>query len=227
MSSVLDTIRRVFGRDRGQRPASSASNEAALPSPTGAAAPAMPAAAGEPVLATPGEEAELPIQSTAPPPILTPSPVMSTPPAWTETPVDASVVTASTVGEPGAEATGQASEATAEPLGQWRAHDLSAPVGPVEETDQPGGAEERLLVVAGQATVIEETVRATVVEEPVAELEGQEQAVEDAPLAPAESTASPASLKSLESTPAALPTQPEETPEQQTAVELLAQDETQ
>ena len=83
------------------------------------------------------------------------------------------------MGEPVAEATGQASEATAEPLGQWRAHDLSAPVGPVEETDQSDGGEERLLVVAGQATVIEETVRATVVEEPMAELEGQGQAVED------------------------------------------------
>src|SRR5258706_7386555 len=74
MSSVLDTIRRVFGRDRGNRPDSAARTDAGTPAQAGTAEPVMPPAAGEPALAMPGEEAEAPIQATAPPPPPPPPP---------------------------------------------------------------------------------------------------------------------------------------------------------
>ncbi len=212
MSSVLDTIRRALGRDRGNRPDPRASSEAALPTQAGAAEPVMPPAAGEPALATPGEEAELPIQPTAPP-------IMTAPPTRTESPVEAGAVRESTEVEHVAEPTGPQSDAAAEPLGQGSVQDLSAPGGLVEETVQPSVVEEPLAAAAAQATVIEATVPALVVEGPVAELGGQEQAVEAEPLTPSPSP------ESLGSAPAALWARPEESPEQQTAVESPAQDE--
>jgi hypothetical protein len=213
MSSVLDTIRRVFGRERGNRPDPGNSREAALPTPAGAAETAMPPAVGEPALAMPGEEAELPIQPVAPP-------SMTAPPAWTESPVEASLVRESTGEstevEQVAEPTSPPSDVAAEPLGQGRVQDLPTPGGLVEETVQPSVVEEPLA-----AAVIEETVQASVVEGSVAELEGQEQAVEAEPLAPSPSP------EPLESAPAVLPTRPEDSPEQQTAVESPAQGEPQ
>ncbi len=200
MSSVLDTIRRVLGRDRGTRPDPRASSEAARPTQAGAADPVMPPAAGEPALARPGEEAELPIQPTAPP-------IMTAPPTRTESPVEAGAVRESTEVEHVAEPTGPQSDAAAEPLGQ----------GSVQV--QHRVVEEPLAAAATQATVIEDTVQAIVVEGPVAELEGQEQAVEAEPLTPSPSP------ESLGAAPAALRARPEESPEQQTAVESPAQDE--
>jgi hypothetical protein len=149
---------------------------------------------------------------------------MTAPPAWTDSPVEANLVSESTEVEPVAEPTSPPFDAAAEPLGQERVQDLPAPVGLVEETVQPSVSEEPLAAAVGQATVIEETVQAIVVEESVAELEGQEPAVEAEPLTPSPSPESP---ESLESAPAALPTWPEESPEQQTAVEAPAQDEPQ
>src|SRR5258708_3209210 len=79
MSSVLDTIRRVFGRDRGNRPDSAARTDARTPAQAGTAEPVMPPAAGEPALAMPGEEAEAPIQAT-PPPAMPAIPALPAPP---------------------------------------------------------------------------------------------------------------------------------------------------
>src|SRR5260370_39197107 len=67
MSSVLDTIRRVLGRDRGNRPDSAARTDAGTPAQAGTAEPVMPPAAGEPALAMPGEAADGPIHAAAPP----------------------------------------------------------------------------------------------------------------------------------------------------------------
>src|SRR5260370_32900507 len=74
MSTVLDTIRRVLGRDRGNRPDPAAQTDAGTPAQAGTADSAMPPAVGEPALAMPGEEAEAPIQATAPPPMPAPPP---------------------------------------------------------------------------------------------------------------------------------------------------------
>src|SRR5258706_8953530 len=98
MSSVLDTIRRVLGRDRGNRPDSAARTDAGIPVQAGTAEGGMPPPAGAPALAMPGEEAEAPIQATAPPAM----PAMpASPPAAAEPPVPVSPAQPTTGGESG------------------------------------------------------------------------------------------------------------------------------
>src|SRR5258706_1435928 len=90
MSTVLDTIRRVLGRDRGNRPDSAARTDAGTPAQAGTAEPATSPAAAEPALAMPGEEAEAPVQATAPPakPAMPAMPAMpASAPAAAEPPV--------------------------------------------------------------------------------------------------------------------------------------------
>jgi hypothetical protein len=126
------------------------------------------------------------------------------------------------------EPTGPESDATAAARGQGNVQDLplSAPVVPVEETVTHIDMEEPLSAAAGQATVIEETVQAIVVEGPVAEMEGHEQSLEAEPLASSETLeVSEAPAQFQESATAAPPTRPEGSPEQSTAVESPAQDE--
>jgi hypothetical protein len=225
MSSVLDTIRRVLGRDRGNRPDPAAQTDAGTPVQAGTAEGVMPSAAGEPALAMPGEEAEAPIQATAPPAM----PAMpASPPAAAEPPVAVSAAMETTgvasEAEP-TEPTGPESDATAEPHGQGNVEDrpLPAPVAVVEETVTHIDSEEPWSAATGYATVVEETVQAIVVEGPVAEMEGHEQSLEAEPLAPLEAPEAPD--QSEESATAAPPTRPEGSPEPPTAVESPAQDE--
>jgi hypothetical protein len=229
MSSVLDTIRRVLGRDRGNRPDPAAQTDAGAPVRAGTAEGVMPPAAGAPALAMPGEEAEAPIQATAPP-AMPAMPAM--PAAAAEPPVAVSAAMETTEVESAAEPTeppGPQSDATAEPRGQGNVQDrpLPAPVVLGEETvthidlEEPWSA-----AAAGQATVVEETVQAIVVEGPVAEMEGHEQSLEAEPLASSETPQVPkAPGQSQESATAAPPPRPEGSPEPPTAVESPAKDE--
>jgi hypothetical protein len=221
MSSVLETIRRVLGRDRGNRPDPAAQTDAGTPAQTGTAESVMPPAVGEPVLAMPGEEAEAPIQATAPPAMPAP------PPAAAEPPVAVSAALETTGVESEAEPPGAESDATAEPRRQGNVQDLPlpAPVVLVEESVTHIDLEEPWSAAAGQATVIEETVQAIVVEGPVAEMEGYEQSLEAEPLASSQAPEAPD--QSQKSATAAPPTRPEGSPEQSTAVESPAQDEDQ
>jgi hypothetical protein len=224
MSSVLDTIRRVLGRDRGNRPDPTAQADAGSAAQAGAAESATPPAQGEPVLAMPGEEAESPIQATAPP-------AMPAPPPAAEPPVAVSAAQPITGAESEAVPPGLQSDAAAEPRGLGNVQDppLPAPVVEVEETVQHIDMEEPWSAAAGQATVVEEAVQASVVEGPVADMAGHEQELEAKPLATSEASEDPeapeAPDQSQESTAAALPTTPEGSPEQPTAVESPAQDE--
>src|SRR5258706_8747630 len=127
MSSVLDTIRRVLGRDRGNRPDPAAQTDAGAPVRAGTAEGVMPPAAGEPALAMPGEEAEAPIQATAPP---APPAMPASPPAAAKPPVAVSAAMETTEVESEAEPIGPQSDATAEPHRQGNVQDrpLPAPV---------------------------------------------------------------------------------------------------
>lgn len=236
MSSVLDTIRRVFGRDRGNRPDPAAQTDAGAPVQAGTAEGEMPPAAGEPALAMPGEEAEAPIQATAPPAMPVSPPVAAEPPVAVSTAQPTTGVASEA--EP-TEPTGPESAATTEPRGQGNVQEipLPAPVELVEETVTHIDSEEPWsAAAAGQATVVEETVQAIVVEGPVAEMEGHEQPLESEPLAPSEAPVSPAQspqapqapevpAQSQESATAAPPPRPEGSPEPPTAGASPAQDE--
>jgi hypothetical protein len=168
----------------------------------------------------PGEEAEAPIQATAPPAM------PASPPAAAEPPVAVSAAMETTEVESEAEPIGPESDATAEPHGQGNVQDrpLPAPVVVVEETvthidmEEPWSA-----AAAGHATAVEETVQAIVVEGPVAEMEGHEQSLEAGLLASSEASEAPD--QSQESVTAAPPTRPEGSPEPPTVVESPAQDE--
>src|SRR5260221_4014270 len=188
MSSVLDTIRRVFGRDRGNRPDSAARTDARTPAQAGTAEPEMPPAAGEPALAMPGEEAEAPIQATAPPAMPAMPAMPASPPAAAEPPVAVSAAMETTEVESEAEPIGPESDATAEPHRQGNVQDrpLTAPVVVVEETVTHIDMEEPWSAAAAQATAVEETVQAIVVEGPMAGMEGHEQSLEAELLASSE-----------------------------------------
>jgi hypothetical protein len=122
------------------------------------------------------------------------------------------------------EPTGPESDATAEPRGPGMGNvqdlPLPAPVMLVEETVTHIDMEEPWSAAAAQATVVEETVQAIVVEGPMAEMEGHEQSLGAEPLASSE-----APDQFQESATAALPTRLEGSPEPPTAVESPAQDE--
>jgi len=228
MSSVLDTIRRVLGRDRGNRPDPAAQTDAGTPVQAARAEPVMPPTAGAPALAMPGEEAEAPIQATAPPTMPTMPAMPAMPPAAAEPPVAVSAALETTGVESEAEPTepiGPESDATAAARGQGNVQDrpLSAPVVLVEETVTHIDMEEPWSAAAGQATVIEETVQAIVVEGPEAEMEGHEQSLGAEPLASSEALEAPA--QSQESATAAPPTRPEGSPEHSTAVESPTENE--
>ena len=232
MSSVLDTIRRVLGRDRGNRPDPAAQTDAGTPVQAARAEPVMPPTAGAPAFAMPGEEAEAPIQATAPPAMPTMPAMPAMPPAAAEPPVAVSAALETTGVESEAEPTepiGPESDATAAARGQGNVQDrpLSAPVMLAEETVTHIDMEEPWSAAAvGHATVIEETVQAIVVEGPGAEMEGHEQSLEAEPLATSEAPEAPeAPAQSQESATAAPPTRPEGSPEPPTAVESPAQDE--
>jgi hypothetical protein len=223
MSSVLDTIRRVLGRDRGNRPDPAAQTDAGAPVRAGTAEGVMPPAAGAPALAMPGEEAEAPIQATAPPAM------PASPPAAAEPPVAVSAAQLTTGAESEAEPTeppGPESDATTEPRGQGnvQAIPLPAPVLLVEETvthidmEEPWSA-----AAAGHATVVEETVQAIVVEGPVAEMAGHEQSLGAETLASSDAPDAPD--QSQESATAAPPTRPEGSPEPPTAMESPTENE--
>ncbi len=168
MSTVLDTIRRVLGRDRGNRPDSAARTDAGTPAQAGTAEPATSPAAAEPALAMPGEEAEAPVQATAPPakPAMPAMPAMpASPPAAAEPPVAVSAAMETTEVESEAEPVGSESDATTAPHGQGSVQDrpLPAPVVVVEETVTHIDMEEPWSAAAAQATAVEETVQAIVV----------------------------------------------------------------
>jgi hypothetical protein len=246
MTNVLDAIRRVLGRDRGTQPDSGVSSHAAPPPPAGAADAGLPPSAAEPALAMPGEEAELPIQPTAPPiPSMSnlPSmPSMTATPSNAEPHAEASTVLETTEVEAAAEPTGPADTGlqygtATEPRWQGSEQERPLPGVRVEDTVQPIVGEESLATAAGQPTVIEEmeTDGASVVEEPVANPDhaGQWQVLATEPLAPSEfpSSSPPSefaqSADSRESATPAQPTRPEESgsPEQQSALEAPAPDE--
>ena len=233
MSSVLDAIRRVLGRDRDHRPDAGASSEAAPPPQAGAAEPARFPTSGEPAPAMPGEEAELPIQPTAPPmsiPSMPSVPSVTASLAGTESPNEAGTVLESMeaehAGEPSGP-TGTPSGAAPEPLGNGSEPEGEAAEAGVgaEETVQHISGDELPAAAVGQVTAIEETGSAIVAEKPVADQEGQGQALADEPLLPSEaSRVVPSSqvqpfAEALESATALQPMGPEESPEQQSAVE--------
>jgi hypothetical protein len=216
MSSVLDTIRRVLGRDRGNRPDPAAQTDAGTPVQAGRVEGVMPPAAGAPALAMPGEEAEAPIQATAPPAMPAMPAVPAMPPDAAEPPVAVSAAQPTTGAESEAEPTGSESDATAEPRGQGMGNvqdlPLPAPVMLVEETVTHIDMEEPWSAAA--------TGQATVVEEPGAEIAEHEQSLEAEPLASSE-----APDQSQESVTAAPPTRPEGSPEQPTAMESPTENE--
>ena len=188
----------------------------------------------------PGEEAELPIQPTAPP--LSNLPSMTATPASTEPRAEGSTVLESTEVEDAAEPTGPTDTGLqygTAAVPRWQGSEQERPVPGVraENTVEPIVGEERLAAAAaaGQLTVIEETGGASVVEEPVAgpDQAGQGQALAAEPLASSESPRSSLSPKvpqfadALESAPPAQPTRPEdsELTEQQSALEAPTPDE--
>jgi len=234
MSSVLDTIRRVFSRDRGNRPDPAAQTDAGTPAQAARAESVTPPTAGEPALAMPGEEAEAPIQATAPPAMPAVPAMPASPPDAAEPPVAVSAAQPTTGVASEAEPTeppGPESDATAEPRGQGMGNvqdlPLPAPVMLVEETVTHIDMEEPWSAAAvGHATVVEETVQAIVVEGPGAEMEGHEQSLEAEPLATSEAPEAPeAPAQSQESATAAPPTRPEGSPEPPTAVESPTENE--
>lgn len=225
MSSVLDAIKRVLGRDHGTHPdseaarepansAQAAATEPAVPTQAQAAEPTLPPTAEEPALATPEEEAELPIQPISPPPHGMPREAAL--PPMTEPSAEASATLQSTEVERETEPARPQADAAAERLGNGSERDGQVSGVGGEDTIQRIVTEESP-AAAEQVTAIKETDEA-MVEGPVTDFEGQGQAQAAEPLSRSEYSTSPQypspppSAEPLRTDTAVQRTRPEESP---------------